>query len=179
MRRLLMLLSCFALTSLCAEKIGNVEYELPKQNTEWKVANTLEGDDKAKSMTVIYVPAGTTLDDAKETFGAVKVDLGGGEIDQASIQKMYEMQFPTLKAKVTVLDKSDDSLTYEWSLSDGDKEAVHGWTRIFSTPDQTILLTYQTEKIDEVEKAKPIWLKVLKDAKVVDAAPAKPAAVKS
>src|SRR5690606_34984174 len=101
------------------------EYTLPKEHQEWKVANTLEGKDPANGLTIIYAPSDTTLEEAKETFGVVKVDLASGEIDKDSIKKMYESQFPNLTAKVTVLEKDENSLTYEWTLSEGTKEVVH------------------------------------------------------
>jgi hypothetical protein len=165
MRSMLILLSVFMALSLNAEKIGNVEYTLPKDSPEWKVANTLEGKEPANGTTIIYAPGDVTLEEAQETFGVVKVDLASGEIDKDSIKKMYEMQFPNLTAKVTVLEKDENSLTYEWTLSEGTKEVVHGWTRVFTSPDQTVLLTYQTEKMDDVEKARPLWVKVLREAK--------------
>ena len=166
--RFLSLICCLMVGSVAAEMIGTVEYQLPEQNKSWKVDLDMQGNanDPKKSTTKIYVPQNATKEDAKETFGVVEVDLPSQEINQAAIEKMYAEQFPSLKAKVTILEKDSNSVTYEWSLSKDGKEEVHGWTRIFSGADQTVLLTYQTEELDKLKDVGPLWSKTLKQAKM-------------
>lgn len=166
MRQFLMLMAYAFTVTLAAENIGNVEYHLPG---EWKMVDNenIKTDDTVGVIRV-YIPQGSDVDTTKESFGAEKVDFASGEVDQASIEKMYEIQFPNFKTKVDILEKTPESVLYEWSLKDDKNQERHGWTRIFTSPERTILLNYQTKETDRIKDLGAIWLKVLKDAKVVN-----------
>lgn len=170
MRYIFLLFACLFTASLSAEMIGKVEYQLPKQGQGWKVASRIEGSEKLPSTTIIYNPENTTRDTAKEAF-AVHVnkrttDINDKDSFQNGIERGMKLRFQNPKAVVNVLEKTSDSVLYEWSVTDSGQEKIHGWSRVFTSPSDTMLLTFQTEKMDDVKVAGPIWLKTLKEAKL-------------
>lgn len=168
MRKIMMLAVSLFVVGLSADEIGHVEFNLPSK--DWKLGNELEGKaEGSNSKTLIYIPKKDTIENAKESFGAVEVDLPSGKVDQESIEKMYKLQFPNAKSNVKILEKTSNSITYEWSISDDKgQKGIYGWTKIFTGDKETVLLTYQNEDVSKVNELEPIWTKVLKDAKEKD-----------
>lgn len=165
MRTILTLLSCFILGSLSAEMIGSIEYHLPNEGKGWKVGDELHSDNLVKSTTLVYIPENTDKATANESFAVHVNNLPSGPADEASLEKPIQLQFPDKKVKVNILDKNEESVLYEWTVADAGQEKVHGWTRGFSKPEETVMLIYLTDQMNQVENARPIWLQALKNAK--------------
>lgn len=165
MHYLVMLFLCFAISSLSAETIGNVEYQLPKQVQGWKLSKELNGSEKIPSTTRIYTPS----PQSKESFAAHINSFTTKIVDKDSLQdgieKGMKLKYTNPKATVSLLEQSPNSALYEWSVSDSGEEKIHGWTRVFSSPKDTTMLTYQTEQISQINDVRPIWLPILKEAK--------------
>ncbi len=169
MSKICLLLICFfAVNTLTAEMIGPVEYHLPNQGQGWKVGNELQTDRKTKSTTIIYVPEGTISNqDVKESFAAYVNNLKSDIDDQASLEKSIQVNFPEQKVSLNILEKTPQSILYEWNVSDSGHEKVHGWSRGFSIPEGTVVLMYQTQDIDKVNEVGPSWIQALKEARLV------------
>lgn len=169
MRRILMLFACMFIGQLAAESIGNVEYQLPKGQV-WKVSNELKGTEKFPSSTLIYVRENAPADNPSESFAAhineFPTDVNDKNSLQQGIEKGMQLKFTNPTATVTLLEKGPQSALYEWSVSVSGQEKVHGWTRAFSSPKETVLLTFQTDQPAKVSEARSIWLPLLKDAKI-------------
>lgn len=170
MRHILMLFTCLVAGPLAAETIGNVEYHLPKQGQGWRIANELQGR-QDKSTTIIYIPENRSLEDAKESFGVhvndFSTDLTDKDSLQRGIEKGMQLKFANPKATITLIDATPQSILYEWSVSDSGQEKVHGWTRVFSAPHETVMLTYQTEQLNNINDKQLIWIEALEDAKAL------------
>lgn len=168
MRYILFFFTCLTLGALSAETIGKVQYELPNQGKGWKKANELKGDGKIKSFTIIYIPENEDLSNAHESFGAHVDSISSTPPDKKTIEKTIKKQFPNQQVKVNILESAPQSVLYESILSEEGKERIHGWTRLFSNSEGTILLIYQTDQIDQVNNLRPIWVKTLMNAKFKD-----------
>ncbi len=147
--------------------IGDVEYHLPNQGKGWKLEKQISDTPKQVGETVIYLPENATTDDSKEFFGVnvnkYTVDLN----DNAAIQKGIQDQFPDQKVTINMLDKNSESILFEWTVTENGKEQLHGWTRAFSVPKETVMLTYLTDQIDTIKDVSPRWIETLKQAKKV------------
>lgn len=163
MRYFLALLCFLNITTLFGEKIGDVEFKLPKNTREWEVGNQLVN---GKGTTVLYIPNDASIDNTKELFGVnvnvLPVDLH----DITSLQMGLTKMFPNMLIDLWLLDITDNSILYEWAAKDNGQEKIHGLGRAFSTKEGTIVLGYHTEKMNEIAKARAIWLPVLKAARI-------------
>ncbi len=170
-----LILSCCAMSSLTAETLGNIEYQLPQQGAGWKILPpppNLKTDQPQLNFISIWVPENSLPKETKEAFVAHKMSASTNLKDQASlkdgIERGMRLKFPDPKATVTVLEETPDSVLYEFSVTSGGEEKEHGWIRIFSTPESTTMLTYQTELVDQISEKRDLWLPTLKDAKVIN-----------
>ena len=160
----LILLLCYLVTAKASgEMIGPVEYHLPTALTEdWDVGNKLE--DKL-SKTVVYIPREA---EKCEEFFEVNINKIATDVENlAGIRASIAKQFSDMEVHLEVLDKSPENLLYEWKANDNGHERIHGWGRLFSTRDGTVLLSYQTDDVSKVEEARGQWLPALKEANIV------------
>ncbi len=134
----------------------------------WKLKNELKADLK-ESLTVIYILEGSFEKEPKEFFGAHVNNLPSDLTNQASLekelQKGFQVKFPNAQVKMKVLDKTYESELFEYVVNVEGQDKAQGWIRIFSSPKKTVMLTYQTETMDDINKARAIWVETLKNAK--------------
>jgi hypothetical protein len=161
MKYIFTLLACLIFGSTYAETIQNVTYQLPPAAKNWVVGNKLGND---KEETIIYIPKGTNRQNAQEFFGVNANRLPSDLNDLASIKSELDGTFPNMHIDLYVLEKSKDSLIYEWSAFENGAEKAHGLGRIFSNKDGTVTLLYQTKNIPSLSQARSIWLSALKAA---------------
>ncbi len=69
-------------------------------------------------------------------------------------------------AQSRIINKTKDSIFFEWWIAANSPLAQHEWFRLFKTPASFMIIRYTTKKLDDVNKAKPIWEKILNDATV-------------
>jgi len=170
MRHFFMLFACLAWGALNAETIGNVEYHLPNQGKGWKIVNELKTTKNRISTTIIYVPEKTSKKNS-EFFG-VHQNTWFVDLNAAALENSIKAQYPNQEINFLILEETPQSVLYEWSVREEEEaeEGMHGWTRIFSFTDETIILSYQTKQILSVDKVGPLWVKILKNAKVANSA---------
>ncbi|MGE4573189.1 hypothetical protein [Parachlamydia sp.] len=72
-----------------------------------------------------------------------------------------------LEVRSQVLKQSEDDILFEWSISGRDGLSQHEWFRLIKTPQSTWVLRYTTKKLQDVEKQRPIWEKILNSATLV------------
>lgn len=159
---LCLFISCAFVVKGMAEMIGPVEYYLPPSLAEdWGVRNTIEN---RKSKTIVYVP--NEAKKGEESFG-VNVNKFPSNIDDlATIKATLAKQFPDMNVHLDILERKPNSLLLEWKAKDNGHERVHGWTRLFSIPDETVVLMYQTDDLSTLEDARCLWVEALKRAKI-------------
>ena len=170
MRTILTSLICLIVSPLSAEVIGNVEYHLPNQGQDWKIATELQGSKNGDSTTIVYIPEKESKQNAKEFFAVHTNDLPTNLLDKESLEKALEKaQFKFLDAKVQVkpIVIAGPSAFYEYTINQGNQEKARGWLRVLSSPEKTVMLTYQTEQIDKIDQVRPTWMHILQSAKPV------------
>ncbi len=165
-----MLLPAFVFLTLCmvasltAETIGNVEYQLPEEGQKWKTEKTGPSEG-IPGKTILYQPENQSPFGI-EFFGAYIKKSPINIKNSESLKQEIERTYPGQKVLFQVLSADAQSELVEWAVSKDNHEKLHGWARIFSTPDNTVMLFYQTEKVTDVDKVRETWLKTLKEAKV-------------
>lgn len=169
MRRIIMSLFCLINFSLAAETIGNVEFFLPDQS--WKIVNETKTDTTVESVTRVYAP--TDLEDRAVFIAHINnlpITFGDQKALTDELELGYKtgarLRFTDPQIKFNVIDLSAESAFFEYTVSDDGQEKAHGWMRIFSIPKEGTVLTYETKQIDKVDQIRPIWVKVLQEAKV-------------
>lgn len=165
-----MLLPAFVFLTLClvsslaAEMIGNVEYQLPEEGQKWKTEKTGPSEG-IPGQTILYQPENQSPFGI-EFFGAYIKKSSTNLQNSENLKKEIEKTYPGQKIFFQVLSTDSHSELVEWAVSKDDHEKLHGWARIFSTPENTTMLFYQTEKVTDVDKVRETWLKTLKEAKL-------------
>ncbi|NNM43154.1 MAG: hypothetical protein HKM07_02280 [Chlamydiae bacterium] len=157
---------CLTASPLFAETIGNVEYYLPSHGQGWKIGNDLQTSGNRVSTTIIYIPENASRKDSKEFFGVHTSNMQCEGFDKAILEKTMQNQFPKQQVSVNVLETDSDSVLFEWIVRQTSREKKHGWTRMFAHKSGTILLVYETLDIASVKTMGPIWVDVLKKAKL-------------
>lgn len=170
--RFFFLLSLLLSVTLFADRIGNVEFHLPLEHRYWILdhQNKGKGNGKRESEVRIYRPENFEQTKSEEVFGAVSTDIPFGPNDLASLEKGIQTNFPKQKVKAHILEQTPHSVFLEWKVLDKktEEEKIHGWTRGFGTKKGTVLLMYQTDQFDTLEKDSPAWIRTLQEAKIID-----------
>lgn len=63
-----------------------------------------------------------------------------------------------------VIKKNDNTVLFEWWISEKSPFAQHEWFKLIQTPHSTMILRYTTKKLDQVEKVRSTWEKILDSA---------------
>lgn len=142
-----------------AECVQEVKFQFDDRTWE----KGYENADKEASITE-YALKGETVGDWSELVSVQKL-VPISSIDtyyDVFMQKLNEAVAPE-KAESKIISKKDDSILFEWWIDKG-PEAQHEWFKLFQTPDSTLILRYTTKKLDDVEKVRGTWEKILNDA---------------
>lgn len=151
MKFFLLILSLF---SLCfAETLGFVEYEIPQG---WELFDKTETD---RGTTVIYAPK----EDLPEVFGAYFSNEPADLNDLEGIRKGLCKLFPFKFVRLNVIEKDENSLTFEWKVSEAQHDIAYGLSRVFSKEEQTVFFYYYTENTLD----KNLWLPLFRHAKIL------------
>lgn len=161
---------CF-ISTLAADTIGNVEYQLPEEGKHWVIEK--QGPSQGiPGQTILYQPEKQSLLGI-EFFGAYIKKSATDTKNSEAFKNEIESAYPEDVVSFKVLSTDSQSELVEWSVGKGGIKKLHGWARIFSTPDSTTMLFYQNEKgesAENLEKIRNTWLKTLKEAKIVEPA---------
>ena len=161
MYKALSFLSCFLFSALSAATIANVEFQFPGSMQEWEVINEM----KEEEMTgVLY---SRLSDDGAEYFGVNSDHFSPDLPDAASLKEGLSFAYPDNQVEVSILEKTSGSVLYEWSICDEAQPLILGWGRVISTDKGNAALTYITGQVDQIESLRPLWLKALKEAKLL------------
>lgn len=159
---------------LLGEQIGDIEFELPEKAKNWMRFPIPVPNNQGEA--VGFAPKEQSASSI-EVFAVFRSDKQLDLKDKKGIEKALSETNPEKKLIFNVLEEDSNSLIAKWIYS-SDKEEMHGWGRFFSTPHGTVWLFYQTEKLDELGKAKDTWLPVLKQSKLLPPPPNPEPAIK-
>lgn len=160
----LTLLSALLICSASAGMIGPVEYCLPLEIAgDWCIENKLECRESRK---IVYMP--NVAPNGEKYFEACVYKKVMNLDDIPAFKASVGAEYSDMDVTVNILDKAGDSLLYEWIAKDNGQARIHGWGRAFSFPDETVILSYQTDDLSHLEGDRAQWIPVLKDAKVIE-----------
>ena len=154
------LLFCLGVITLFADTIGGVDYTLPNATQYWQLKNQTED---GNSVTFLYVPKG--IINPTEFFAASSTPQILDVSDLSSIQNSLKKLYPNITVDVKSLESKKGDHLYEWSGKMQGAETMHGWGRAINTEDGTVLFTYQSQDVSNVNALRDKWLPVLKNAK--------------
>ena len=151
---------CMTADILC-DTIGPVDYQLPPAlRNDWDMSNKLED---RKSKTLVYTPKESPKCDL---FFEAKIEKRLTDIeDLDAIRADLAKQFLDMKTHLDVIENGNDNLLYEWSVKENGHERIHGWSRLFLVPGETVTLTYQTDDLSNLDEDRSHWVQALKNAK--------------
>ncbi|KAF3361794.1 Uncharacterized protein PHSC3_001649 [Chlamydiales bacterium STE3] len=99
-----------------------------------------------------------------QRFTNIHVSLN--EYYKILVAKLKELSYP-YEAHMQIINRAPDSLLAEWWIDKGSPLAQHEWLRMFKTPSSIMLLRYTTKQLNEVEKVRRTWEKILNDASIL------------
>lgn len=149
MRYFFIFLNCLAAYAM-AEKCSFVEYQLSQAKT-WNVV--FEGPVDDLSNYIGYSPDNVT-DSNFEHFG-VQHNKYSIDLDQFSPEEL------------TIIEKDESSVLFQFSV-ETDGKVVCGLWRIFSKGNESVILIYLTNKIDQFDQLSTCWIQTLKEAKAIN-----------
>lgn len=177
--------ACLLGTQMSAENIGNVEFQFPPSNYEWRLlmdenffqvhladdevlGEGLEEDYEDYKMKIFTHREG----DALELFVALEVttdeEADGEESTLASAQKnldeVFNQYFPHHRISLLQLTDMNGEGFAEWELTDSNYELFHCYARGLKKEGKTAALVYFTTAL-RTEHNKALWTQVLSDAK--------------
>ncbi len=165
MKKVLTILFSLMAALTFAEAVRHVEFQLPSIAKNWEIGNQFQNEEESA---VIYIPKGIKKEDGADEFFAVNSTNAPSDVnDIESIKAGFAKMYPNLNIDFKVIERTPEGVIYEWSVKENGQEKVHGWARAFSGTKGTVLLTYQTVNMTDVEKARTHWLPVLKEARIL------------
>lgn len=146
----------------------NIQFSF--DNRDWIQAFENQKD---KTSIVEYIVKGDNIDHWSELVSVQKlVPLGATSVDQ-----YYDEYVKALKIAVSptevhsrVIHKNDSPLLkdnfilFEWWIDGESPDAQHEWFKLIKTPHSTWVLRYTTKKLNDVEKVRKTWEKILDEA---------------
>lgn len=172
MRHILLLCACLVASPLAAATISHVDFNLPKYASEWKSSGQMVEGKKGNGTTIVYIPENTSQEEAHEYFAVhannLPTDLSNRDALHNDIEKSLSQLLSKTdvnpKISLEIVDSTPESVLYEWSITAADKEKFHGWIRGFVTHGDTVVLMYQTDRLNN--DTGTLWVQTLKDAKI-------------
>ena len=90
---------------------------------------------------------------------------------ESSVDQYYLLFVETLKKSVSpdpaysrIINKKENSLLFEWWIPENSSFAQHEWFKLIKTPSSILILRYTTKKLEQVEKVRKNWEKILDSA---------------
>ena len=171
---------CLSLTTtfVTAEMIGPVEYSLASSGKNWKLDKELNHQ-LPGHVTQTYTLDQEAKDHPSETFGTHMSKKQDGyvfnfhEIFPAARERMIPGKVTDYRLIHTdpMVNSAGDpkSILVEWEFKGNDSaNDAHGWTRVFSTDHNVIILQYETRKLNDIEHARKSIVPVLENAHLVE-----------
>jgi hypothetical protein len=182
MYQLFVLLICCAMTPLSAEVFEDFEYHLPAQRQEWKKAFSLKDcpPEMKKSFPlgcdmIQYVPQDFVVDEPNEHVEMFMIMSNNGIINlndidylRSEIKSGVEMIHPDANMSVNILEEAPNSVIFETVVKKGDQIVMTSLNRYISHSQKLICCSYTTNGISQYELENLLWLKTLKEIKLVE-----------
>jgi len=160
MLRQLLCLSLACLTSLAAEQIDDIEFELPS-NQNWKI----EEDITNSSGTVhLYMPDNDS-DDIYEVFSAQIFKTSFCDQDLRDFGDWLKISFPFYEFTHNLIESNEDSTTMEVFSYDEKDFELYILIRKIRSENGVVFLTYSTDNEAEIETIRSQWIPMILNAK--------------
>lgn len=148
-------------TVLFGETIGNVEYSFPGSLDQWELINEVKDEEMTG---VLY---SRMSDIGAEFFGASADRLPANLPDEAALVEGLQLAYPEQTISVNIVETESQSVIFEWSISDESQPIVQGFGRVISTDRGNVALTYISAQMENIDASRTIWVKALKEAKIL------------
>lgn len=186
--------TCLLSLPLAAETIGNVEFQFPPSNFEWKLLaddhNRFCDDDGKEEFSIdededfpceneqIFKFFTHREGDALELFIATQMPDTAEDDDEDdepdtlfSLQKRLDetlnQYFPNHKLILLNVTNNCDEGFAEWELNDGAQDVMHGYSRAFKKNGSLTVLCYLTTAV-RTESNRFLWTQVLDQVKIIE-----------
>lgn len=160
MKKWFLILSFFT-TALFAETIGNVEYSFPGSWKEWELINEINEEEMFGYLYTL------SSEDGIEFFGANTDSVSTDLPDKDAFVEGLQAAYPGQKIAAKIIHSNRRSILLEWTMSDEKEILLQGFCRIFSSEKGNVVLTYMTTRNKYVKTLRPVWLKMMKEAKLL------------
>lgn len=131
----------------------------------WKLGYNVKNDQMSLSE---YIIEGETLENWSELVSIMAIWPADITLEQyfdsfvISLKKLI----PDNNIQTKIIARGPNTLLAEWWLDEKSSNAQHEWIQLFRDASTIYSLRYTTKKLDTVEAKRPIWEKILKEAKL-------------
>lgn len=131
----------------------------------WKLGYNAKNDQMSLSE---YTIEGETLENWTELVSVMAVWPAEITLEQYfdSFTTSLKKLIPDGNIQSKIINRGPNTLLAEWWLDDKSPNAQHEWIQLFRGPSTIYSLRYTTKKLDAVEAKRPIWEKILREAKL-------------
>lgn len=115
-----------------------------------------------------YTLKGETVDNWSELVTVqrfVNVKANVNEYYSLFIKELQKSVKPA-EVHTRVISRDAEGIFFEWWIDKGEPTAQHEWFRLFKTPESLLILRYTTKQLDDLEKTRETWEKILKRATI-------------
>ncbi len=180
------LISC----QLTAETVGNVEFQFPPSNYEWKLfvdetffiddEDTFLADDEEAEEETDHLKVFTHREgDALETLAVMFIseedldeeeeELDTLELAQKNLNETFNRFFPNHQIIINALTDNGEDSFMDWELNDGTQDLMHGFLRAHTTKNesgktQTVTLLNYSTTAPKSEYNQWLWKEFLSQA---------------
>ncbi len=170
--------ACLLGSALSAESIGDVEFQFPPSNYEWKLfidhdfysefrKDEEEFSEESEALVKIFTHR---EGDALELFVAAQFQNNDEEDEldtlmsaQKEIDESLNCFLPNHHWQLLSFEESKEEGFCEWELNDAFLDLVHGYSRVLQKDGITTVLFYLTTAV-RTEYNRVIWSNILKQA---------------
>ncbi|MBX7067362.1 MAG: hypothetical protein K1X28_09035 [Parachlamydiales bacterium] len=173
--------ACLWGAHLSAESIGNVEFQFPASNYDWKVlmekgsakAFFAPEEDEEECCDCQFKLLTHREGDALEVVIAMQHPLDDDEKDdepdtlatfQEHLDENLNQYLPNHRLTLLQFEDFGDEAFLEYELNDGSVDVMHGYARYFRKGDSSTFILYLTTAV-QTEYNRAVWTQVLNDAR--------------
>lgn len=163
MFRHLLCLSVLFFGTLAAERIDNIEFQLPVEQG-WEVQEEILN---SCGIAQVYIAEDDPYVDTFELFSAQLFRVPYADVNPEEFEPWMQISFPVLDLRCNVIEFNEDSTTIEIFGYDHGKLEVYAIFNRIRSEQGTVLLSYTTDKELHSDENRNRWIQIMLDAKPI------------
>lgn len=163
-------LACLSMFNLNAsvatiDAASPIVFSTEADGRNWKLGYNAKNDQMSLSE---YIIEGESLENWTELVSVMAVwpsDMTLEQYFDSFVQNLKKL-IPSSEIQAKIIERGPNTLLAEWWLDDKSPNSQHEWIQLFRGSSTIYSLRYTTKNLESIDAKRPIWEKILKDAKL-------------